>query len=84
MIAIVSTTGQFQAKDYLGNESTLNLQFFRWSYGEYSYHEGVIDCCLTPNDQFSAISWNSMLHSMRWCLLCTRPTYLVGFLVLAP
>jgi hypothetical protein len=32
MIAIVSTIGQFQAKDYLGNESTLNLQFFRKGY----------------------------------------------------
>ena len=46
----------------------------------------VSDCCLTPTQQFfSYILARTSLFSMRWwwAPLCTRPTHLVGFLVVS-
>jgi hypothetical protein len=43
----------------------------------------VSDCCLTPVEQFfSCVMARTSYISMRWwCLLCTRPTGLVGLLI---
>jgi hypothetical protein len=45
--------------------------------------EWMSDCCLTPVEQFfSCIMARTSYISMRWwCLLCTRPTDLVGLLI---
>jgi len=40
---------------------------------------GVIDCCLTPNEQYFIYIIARTSHILMrwwWCLLCTRPTRL--------
>jgi hypothetical protein len=52
-------------------------------YENIKTHKILSDCCLTPVEQFfSCIMVRTSYISMRWwCLLCTRPTGLVGLLI---
>ena len=54
-----------------------------WKSSNSQNIKWVSDCCLTPEEQFvSLIMVRTSYISMRWwCLLCTRPTCLVGFLI---
>jgi hypothetical protein len=76
---------------FLNYNKIFNIDFLNLETGYNKIchdFERVIDCCLTPIQQFFSYMYimaRTSLFSMRWWWgpLCTRPTRWVGFLVLA-
>ena len=75
------------------NNSIFTIAFSEYTNGEerdimiinfpsllfHHVEEWVSDSCLTPNEElFSYIIVRTKLYSMKWCLVCTRPTRLIG------